>query len=42
VQAENEWKAAVARQERISVFIMESLLGLLLGGVVAFSSSASE
>ena len=32
VQAENERKAAVARQERISVFIIESLFGLLLGG----------
>jgi hypothetical protein len=32
VQAENERKAAVARQERISVFVIESLFGLLLGG----------
>jgi hypothetical protein len=32
VQAENERKAAVARQERISIFMIRSLFGLLVGG----------
>lgn len=32
VQAENERKAAVARQQRISVFMIESLFGLLSRG----------
>jgi len=39
VQAENERKAAVARQERISLFMIESLFALLRGcGSVFFGA----